>query len=508
MLEAPSFHILPALREYGGREDRSSLLLLGLIGATVLVLPSLSLLPSLSPYNEKRVLQVGILLVVGAVLVVSRTARQRWLSVFIRLPRLAQWGLCTVLGLGLLSSALAPAPFYAFLEVGHFVLLFAAAGGVAMAVRQAPKRTERFILGAVTVSVLLYAVYFAVRYGGALAFPALEIGKETVGGFANTRFFNQYQTWTLPLLGGAVLALPKRWRAVRGGVLFLAGLWWTLIFASNVRGTVVAMGIAAVGVRLLFRNHAHRWLSVQAMALLGGGVLYFFAFYLIGDAAPQFAAQMQQADGSSWRILRWLSCLQLAGSHPWLGVGPMHFAWPPFHFEPGAHPHNAFLQWLVEWGVPSTVLMSGMIIWGGWQWMQQENEEASTASPRSNAVRVALVASLLAGTAHAMVSGLLVMPVSQILLVLVGGWAWGRFQYRSTTPDTSVSVGAQAAFCVLLIASIGIIGSSLQALKTIKERRSAFLEAVERNKLSPRYWAQGYIGVQDSTVLKRARRDH
>ena len=139
--------------------------------------------------------------------------------------------------------------------------------------------------------------------------------------------------------------------------------------------------------------------------------------------------------------------------------------------------------------------------------MQQENEEASSASPRSNAVRVALVASLLAGTAHAMVSGLLVMPVSQILLVLVGGWAWGRFQYRSTIPETSVSVGAQAAFCVLLIASIGIVGSSLQALKTIKERRSAFLEAVERNKLSPRYWAQGYIGVQDSTILKRARRD-
>ena len=464
------------------------------ICAYVLLVPSISLIPSLGPYNEKRALQIGALLIVGVGLFVSSKARKQWITGFRDVPSLARWGLWAVLGLGLLSATTASAPFYAFLEVGHFVLLFVAAGVVASAVRQVPQQAERILLGTVVVSVLLYAVYFGIRYGGSLVFPALEIGRETVGGFANTRFFNQYQTWTLPLLGGSVLAL-------------LTALWWTLVLVSNVRGTVIATGIAAIGVWLLFRRHAHRWLIVQVAAALAGGALYFFAFYLVGDAAPQFAQRMQHVDGGSWRVQRWLSCLELTGLHPWVGVGPMHFAWPPYHFEPGAHPHNAFLQWLVEWGIPSTILMSGMGIWGGWRWMQQEKEEAETEDRQSNAIRVALVASVLAGTAHAMVSGLLVMPVSQVLLVLVGGWAWGRFRHRSKTSGTSVSVRARAVFCVLLVGSIGIVGSSLRDLTTVTERRSAFLEAVDRNSLSPRYWTQGYIGVLDSSVVKQARYD-
>jgi O-antigen ligase len=499
--------ILTGLRRYVRDEGRWILLLLGLIGGYVLIIPSVSFIPTLDPYNEKRVLQIGLLLTVGVVLLAFKEPRRAWLTTFGRLPRFARGGLAVVLGLGLLSSALAPAPFYAVLEVAHVVLLFVAAGAVASVVRRGQDQLQWVLLGTVVLSGLLYAVYFAASYAAFVVIPGLDVGRETVSGFANIRHFNQYQTWSLPLLIGGVLAVPSRRAGVRGLVLGLAALWWTLVFASGVRATMLAVAGASLIAWAVFRSRAHRWMGVQLLAVLLGGVIYFFAFYLVGEQAPQVVDRLNQEGGYSWRLQRWRTCLELVTTHPWLGGGPMHFAWPPFHFEPGAHPHNAFLQWLAEWGVPSTVLMSGMIIWGGWQWMQQENEEASTASPRSNAVRVALVASLLAGTAHAMVSGLLVMPVSQILLVLVGGWAWGRFQYRSTTPETSVSVGAQAAFCVLLIASIGIVGSSLQALKTIKERRSAFLEAVERNKLSPRYWAQGYIGVQDSTVLKRARRD-
>jgi len=452
-------------------------------------------------------LQIAALLAVGGILLVSLTIRKRWLGIFSELPFQARWGLGAVFVLGVFSATLAPAPFYAFLELGHFVLLFVAAGGLASAVRQAPKQTERVLLGAVVISVLLYAVYFAVRYGGSLAFPRLEVGRETITGFANTRFFNQYQTWTLPLLAGAALAVPRRWGVGRYAVFSLTALWWTLVLASNVRGTVIAMGVASIGVWLLFRKQARHWLLTQAAAVLAGSVLYFFAFYLVGDAAPQFAARMQHVDGESWRIQRWLTTIELTALHPWLGVGPMHFAWPPFHFEPGAHPHNAFLQWMVEWGIPSTVLMTGMGVWGGWRWMQQEREEAKVADARSNAVRVALVASVLAGAAHAMVSGLLVMPVSQMLLVLVGGWAWGRFQHRTSTSSMSASIPAQAVLCVLLVGSIGVVGSSLQDLTTIEERRSAFLEATERNRLAPRYWTQGYIGVMDSTVIEQARHD-
>ena len=491
------------------RTDWRYLIGASILGLYLVLVPSISLIPALELYNEKRALQIGVLLAVGAVLLVSSTTRERWLSIFCNLPLRARWGLAVVLGLGAFSAVLAPAPVHAFLELSHFVLLFVAAGVVALAVRQAPQQTERILLGAVGVSVLLYAVYFAVRYGGALAFPALEIGRETVGGFANTRFFNQYQTWTLPLLGGGVLALPTRWKGGKAGILLLAALWWALILASNVRGTVVAIGIAAFGVGLLFRAQAYRWLGVQAAALFVGGALYYCAFYLVSDAAPQFTHEMQHMSGNSWRVQRWLSCLELAGLHPWLGIGPMHFAWPPYHFEPGAHPHNAFLQWLAEWGMPSTGIMSALTVWGGWRWMQQEKDQAETSGTRSNGVRVALVASVLAGAAHAMVSGLLVMPVSQVLLVLVGGWAWGRYQHehQSTRVSPAFSRWVHVSLCAVLLGSIAVVGNGLRDLGAVEERRSSFLEAVERNQLSPRYWTQGYIGVRDSSVIERAQWD-
>lgn len=487
--------------------DRWSLVFVGVLGVYLVLVPSISVIPSLEPYNEKRVLQIGLLLFGGGFLLGSHLDRTHLLSSFWGLPLSARWGLGAVLGLGVFSASVAPALFYAFLEVSHFVLLFVAAGIVASAVRQIPQQTEQALFGAVVVSALLYAVYFAVRYATSSLFPGVSIGQEILTGFVNTRFFNQYQTWTLPLLGGAVLALPRvRW-AVRGCVFGLAALWWALVFASNVTGTILALGIASVGIGLLFRRRAYGWLGVQGGAVLAGGLLYILLFYLAGNAAPEFGERIRHASTESWRVERWITSLELAWAHPFLGAGPMHFAWPPFHFMTGAHPHNAFFQWLGEWGIPSTVIMSGLTIWGGWRWMQQEKNDAKTTGTRASAISVALVASVLAGAAHAMVSGIIVMPVSQVLLVLVGGWAWGRYRPQHQSTNSEISTRSHALLCVLLIGAMGIVGSSLTDLSTVQKRQSAFVDATERTVFSPRYWCQGYIGVRDSSVIERARYD-
>ncbi|MCS3701933.1 hypothetical protein GGQ20_003276 [Salinibacter ruber] len=474
-----------------------------LLGIYVVVVPSISLIPSLGSYNEKRALQIGFLLVVGGTLLISGTTRRRWLAVFRGLPALAQWGFGTVLGLGILSSALAPAPFYAFLEVGHFVLLFALAGIVASVIHQKPKRAQWFLLGAVALSALLYAVYFAVRYGGALAFPELEVGRETIGAFANTRFFNQYQTWTLPILVGGAVALPKQWRAARGIVFTLAALWWTLVFASNVRGTVLAMAVGTVGAWLLFRSHAHRWIAVQVASMAAGGVLYFFLFYLGGEAVPQVAERLKDV-GQGGRPHYWMKCLEMAWMNPWLGVGPMHYAWPPNNFASGAHPHSAFFQWLAEWGVPSTTIMSSLAVWGGWSWMKQERDATEREEDLLPEVGVALVASVLAGASHAMVSGLIVMPVSQVLLAVVGGWAWGRHNCSDKRTGSGLSRWPHhAIFCAAVLSSMPVVGAATKDLSTVENRREAFLEAVDRTSLSPRYWTQGYIEVRDSSAIEQ-----
>ena len=480
-------------------------LLFWLVGAYVIFVPTLSFLPSLEPFNEKRAVQVGVLIAVAGGLLAVRAARRRWLTTVWRLPLAARWGLGGVLGLGLLSSALAPAPFYALLDVGHFVLLFVAAGVVASEVRRAPTWTQRAILGIVAVSGGLYAVYFVVGYGAHLAVPDIKPWPEGGTNYANIRFFNHYQTWTLPLLAGLSLNLPKRWRVGKGFAFGLVALWWALVFASDVRGTVVAMGVAAIGGGLLFRGRAKKWLLVQAAGVLLGLGLYYLLFS--AGEAPRAADKFGDPAQYARRLRHWRVCLEMAWTHPILGIGPMHFAWIPYPFTEPASPHSALMQWLAEWGVPSTIAMVGLAVWGGWQWMKQERETESTTNEVPDAVSVALVASVLAGAAHSMVSGLTLAPLSQMLLVLVGGWAWGRYRHADRGNEIDVSVRSHVLLGALLLGSMLIVGGSLKDLSTIEERRSAFAEARDRNRLSPRYWAQGYIGVRDSSVIKRARGD-
>ncbi len=354
------------------------------------------------------------------------------------------------------------------------------------------------------LGVVLYAVFFGVGYGMHLIFEEIKLWPDGGTNYVNIRNFNHYQTWTLPLLAGILLSIPKDWNVARGGVLGLIALWWALIFASNVRGTIVAMGVAAVGVGLLFRRHAKPWLVVQAAGLLVGIGLYYLLFSTGGS--PPVVEKFSEGGTYSKRLQLWRTSLEMAWAHPWLGAGPMHFAWPPYRFATAGSPHNAFLQWLAEWGVLSTGIMSGLAVWGGWRWMDQERRAAEAASAASNGVRVALVGSVLAAAAHAMVSGLLVTPISQVFLALVGGWAWGRYRFERE-PTTAPSTTAHALLCVLLVAAMGVVGSSLKDLSTVEERRDALLEAVDRNRFSPRYWGQGFLHVRDPEVIERARRN-
>ena len=468
----------------------------------IILVPTFSLFPQIGPYNEKRALQIGVFCAVVGVLLSSRSIRQRWLLAVRHLPFTARWGFGLVLVVGVISALNAPASFYACVEVGHFLLLFVAAGTIAAAVRRAPRQTERRILGALALSAVLYAVFFSVGYGMHLTYEEIRLWPEGGTNYVNIRNFNHYQTWTLPLLGGLLLAVPQKQKAARGGVLGLIALWWALVFASNVRGTIVAMAVAAVGVGLLFRWHAKSWLFAQAAGLLAGLLLYYLLFS--AGEGPPVVEKFSEGRQYSKRLQLWWTSLEMAWAHPWLGAGPMHFAWPPYRFATAGSPHNALLQWMAEWGLPSAGIMSGLAVWGGWRWMRQEKRAANMASETANGIRVALVAAVLAAAAHAMVSGLLVTPISQIFIALVGGWAWGRYRFEHR-PTTDASRRAHVVLCVCLVAAMSVVGSSLRDLSTVDERRDALIEAADRYRLSPRYWGQGFLHVRDRKVIEQAR---
>lgn len=469
----------------------------------VVISPSITPITGFGIYNDKRILQIGVLCIACVLYLIYSNEASDSITKLRRAPFVGKFGLFLTVSFGGLSAIVAPSLFYAALEIAHFTLLFVLAGMVAVVVQRHPKYASCFVLAGIVLSVFLYTIHFSVSYGLSVAWPTLEVGREAITGFANTRHFNQYQTWTLPLLGTCVLFVPRRRRIGRALVFLMLALWWMLVLVSNVRGTVVAVGIAALGVGLLFRRHAVRWLGVQFGAVVGGALLYYLLFDLVAGTTPQVAERLGRISGEAWRIQRWVTSLEMAWAHPWLGVGPMHFAWPPYHFVPGAHPHNALLQWMAEWGLPSAAIVTGLVVWGAWSWIRQEQRDASGATNRENAIRVGLVAAVLAGAAHAMVSGIIVMPVSQMLLVLVGGWAWGRYRHERQ-PSKEPSWLSHAVLCILLIGSMAIVGSSVGDLMDAEERQSAYLEVVEEPTFWPRYWRQGYIGVRQPEVMERA----
>lgn len=81
-------------------------------------------------------------------------------------------------------------------------------------------------MGALALSALLYVVNFSVGYALHQVIPAdVALWPEGYSGFDNRRFFNQFQSWLLPLLVLPALLVPARYRWARRGLLGLAACW-------------------------------------------------------------------------------------------------------------------------------------------------------------------------------------------------------------------------------------------------------------------------------------------
>lgn len=133
-------------------------------------------------------------------------------------------------------------------------------------------------------------------------------------------------------------------------------------------GAVALMGIrlavlgAATGAFIFSFAVGLRGLLITGLALL---VALAFSPALLGRFESLLAAQQTEAS----RLYLWQSALILARRYPWLGVGPGRYAeayhqLPPVpewaYFE---DPHNAYLRFVAEWGVPVALLFFGWMFW-------------------------------------------------------------------------------------------------------------------------------------------------
>lgn len=446
-----------------------------LLGLGLLMLSLTPFLSDLQPHDAQRIVWAILMAGLGI-----------W-GGFIRFrPTVAEGSvLLAFLAFGVISSIHASSPRDGWIETLSWMAILTGS----MILSRSPLTPERWAryLGLFALISSLYILYFIVGYLAAAVEHLPLVRDSLIVGFSNIRFHSQLQTWTLPLLmAGAVLATNRRAYALW---MLVATLSWGLLFVSGTRGTLLGLAVSAAVVAWLFREHARDYLITLLLSAAGGALLFMLVVFLLPatlglDNADLIANTVERdVTSSSGRTQLWLHSLGMAMNHPWLGAGPMHFACDN-PLNNGAHPHNVWLQFLGEWGIPftlaATVGLSYLVI----RWVTK----IQGTSTEHRSLALPLTASLSAALAHSLFDGIAVMPLSQFYGVLLSAWAlsWYRGAEQTQPAPTPLEAIPLALPGLILL---GYVAFSLTGLSARQE--AELLQGP--GHLQPRFWSQGMI---------------
>lgn len=471
------------------------------VAGFVFLAPNFDFVHALTLHDGQRLAQLGTITAVLLTLLVPGSAA-RVMTVWAGLPWAIRYALLTAFALGLVSSFESQLPRWALLDWGLFLLLMVLGLSIAANRRGLGDRADVWLVLLFFGTATAYAVTTCLVYAGmTLVASAYGLGfdiRELYTGFANVRFFGHMQTMLLPfLLLPAMCRGTTRLRCVL--LCSVPAIWWMLVVGSGTRGTWVALFMGAIAVLLFGGRDGRRWVKWQCVGLICG--ILFYGIFVLGipqlmDLPASFLHRTGDIISLSLREVLWRTALDFALEHPLLGLGPMHYAY--WANEVAAHPHNALLQWFAEWGFPAGLLMTGVWAVGGLSWaatvrravVQGINHDRA----ESHLFHIAMLAALTGASAQAIVDGVLVMPVSQVLFALLCGWALGMAQF-ATEPIRLVG-SAERVFlaCLVLFAAGAVIYGVIPEIGSLAERQQNFLvQATPGLNLLPRFWALGWI---------------
>lgn len=448
-------------------------------------------------YDHQRLTVLASQLVLFVILLLLPTVRRDAGEAWLHLPAWARVSIGLFFLLGLFSALSALASGAALLEWGNFLT----GTGIVLALAGSRSRLgqegDLWLGGLSLAAAIIYAGDFLAFYLQFALDPNLRMTWDSpFFHFDNVRFFNQFQTWSLPLFAGAIVIAGPFNRLLQGLLLLIGGFWWALLFATGGSGALIAAVISTLLVLLIFRRTSLRWVTATLILAALGLLIYLFGFQPHGGAPGPDRAISQAGSLDSGRIHLWLEAIQVTQEYPLLGIGPMQLA---LDQTANAHPHNLLLQLSAEWGLPATGAALGLTLGGIWAWGQywrQASAPMESGPLWPLAIPPAISASLLAGLGYGMVSGTTVMPTSQAFAILVTGWVLGIYQDRSRgVPSTGISQGPSQGLIVIGATAIGIAAMQPGLVATLPELRTAY-KAYPQNhghKVYPRYWGQGSL---------------
>lgn len=312
--------------------------------------------------------------------------------------------------------------------------------------------------------------------------------------FSNRRFFGQVASMVIPLLAYPLLikATPlwQRWT-----FFLLLAAWWMLVIVSGTRGTALAITGSSILLAIFFWQNSKTWLKFQLAGVLAGGMLFVVLFVwlpvLLGQT-PVLENRASNLVALSGREELWGMAWTQIQAHPWLGIGPMHFA--SLGLKYGAHPHNAILQLASEWGVIATVAFILPVIFAGKRLVMFLRQATTPDKP----LLICLVASLMAACIQSMVDGILVIPYTQIWLIFIVGWVLGiylRSQAKLSMQPHSRFGEVGIVFFGVVAAILLLKGISPEVFDRVSITKRYAEDGIRTGKIMilPRYWGAGEI---------------
>jgi O-antigen ligase len=419
--------------------------------------------------------------------------------------------LLLMVGLGTISIAGAPAPQWAMREASVWLGMFA----VGIVVARATAARQRDLAWAMTGAMALYGVGMLcfVLVGMLVTGKAAEPRWVSLH-YGNYRLFNHVQTVALPLLAGIVASSGEA-RLLRVARVALVVNVALLLFLAG-RGTMLAVTGASLFVTLAFRQSALTFVRSLVVGAAGGLLLWAACFVALPwmlsiSLDLTTSLRVNNLAGDSARFFLWSTALKDVQQAPWFGTGPMHYAHYATHAnEKAAHPHNFYLQVAAEWGVP--FLLAGLALAAlayrkllkrirqTIDWMGSRGQPEAHVS-----IGVALAATLLGCALDALVSGNLVMPVSQVWFAVAVGWAYAwvsggdsnrpcgaQPHRRGGAPRSRLTAWPYLGAALLASqAWLGLVAGA-EALSLTRHLDSV-RQTMPSIKAPPRFWSRGWF---------------
>lgn len=328
----------------------------------------------------------------------------------------------------------------------------------------------------------------------AAALTGSAFGRDSfIVGFSNPRFPAQLQALTLPLLALALNATQHR--GARAGVAVIFALWWMCAIGSGSRAAWLALLCAAV-VMLWLGPAGWRWLKIQAVFAAIGAALYVGVFFVLAPAL-QLQVEIEQGrimygESVNARIELAKIALSMIRESPWLGVGPMHFAYVDNGL--GAHPHNVWLQLAAEWGLPATAILAGL---AATLFLRTLRAARGAAREHDGLLKASIAASLVALMVGSLFDGYFVVPTSQAAAAIVLSLAVAVAYPAATQQPMPVTRRFEIDPLLAMLVAPALVMLVVLAnhpFGQATEREALWRAEHPTDAFWPRFWQQGWIG--------------